>query len=579
MLVIFLFIDALLGLFIILKYNIALPVSYLFTFILIYFLLFISFKYNLTRIYPVLAIFYGVSIVSVFAFRFGLFHGDSVFDLASAQYIVRHGFVETAQHYTSAMFPILHIFTVTLGYVIGEDSVINLYNVAVWIPTLATIVSILFIYLTIKKITEDDKSAFLASIIWISLPFVSRWMIQFTRTTIAIPFLIILGYLLVKTYQDKTTLPLSLLMIVAILTVILAHPVVAFFGVLSLIFICIYEIIRTSVGSMVGKIIDSAKYNTKRIDTFVLVSLTTLIAYWTYNAYMLNPLVNTMSQFIQSFQTFFLNSILGEIITGSAKNSLALAGAELKIFGLGRTVLFIFISLIGTLFLSSDKKFKSIVIPLSIFAAVYMVLNYGMSLSATTYYRAAVYSSLWFIIAVGYFIYKINNKNKFWKTVVYIPLIAILILPAPFFTGEVVLPSDWLYNPQPSKCIDYERGECQRFTEHYHRDVAIWINRCTKDNSLIWSDGTHSYAFIVGYGNRSASYTGSGVSKPVMRGIDIDKLKSLNIDYVVVNDLMRKVLIVPYGGCYSHYDYGQLDTSFNSNIVYDSGDANIYKIL
>lgn len=573
------FIDALLGLFIILKYNIALPVSYLFTFILIYFLLFISFKYRLTRIYPVLTIFYGVSIVSVFAFRFGLFHGDSVLDLASVQYIVRHGFVETAQHYTSALFPILHIFTVTLGYVIGEDSVINLYNVAVWIPTLATIVSMLFIYLTIKKITEDDESAFLASIIWISLPFVSRWMIQFTRTTIAIPFLIILGYLLVKTYQDKTTLPLSLLMIVAILTIVLAHPVVSLFGVLSLIFICIYEIIRMSVGSMVGKTIDSAPYSAKRIDTFVLLSLTTLIAYWTYNAYMLNPLVNTMNQFVQSFQTFFTNSILGEIITGSTESSLALASTELKIFGLGRTILFIFISLIGTLFLLSDKKFKSIVIPLSVFAAVYMVINYGMSLSATTYYRAAVYSSLWFAIALGYFIYKINNKSKFWKMIVYIPLVAILILPAPFFTGEVVLPSDWLYSPQPSKCIDYERGECQRFTEHYHRDVAIWINIYTEDNSLIWSDGTHSYAFIVGYGNRSASYTGSGVSKPEMGGIDIDKLKSLNIDYVVVNDLMRKVLIVPYAGFYPHYDYGQLDTSFNSNRIYDSGDANMYKVL
>lgn len=246
--------------------------------------------------------------------------------------------------------------------------------------------------------------------------------------------------------------------------------------------------------------------------------------------------------------------------------------------------MFISISLIGTLFLSFDKKFKSIIIPLSIFAAAYMGINFTMVGAATTYYRTAVYSSLWFIIVTGYFIYKINKNlssklRKFRKTLISVLLIAILIIPAPFFTGEVILPSDWLYSPHPSKCIDYEYGECQRFTEHYHRDTPIWLNKYTNDDSLTWSDGTHTCPFIRGYGNRDATYTGTGVSKSGMTGIDMNRLKSINVDYVVVNDLMRKVLMVPYGGFYPHYDYDQLDTSFNSSIIYDSGDANVYKIL
>lgn len=162
-------------------------------------------------------------------------------------------------------------------------------------------------------------------------------MIQFTRATVAIPFLIILGYLLVKSYQDKTTSSLSLLMIIAILTVILAHPVVSSFGVLSLIFIFIYEMVRMSSGSKVGKTIDSTS-SAKRIDTFVVLSLTFLIAYWIYNAYMLDPLVHTLDQFADSFQKFFTNSIVAGIITGSAEGSYALASTELKIFGLTSVV-------------------------------------------------------------------------------------------------------------------------------------------------------------------------------------------------------------------------------------------------
>lgn len=229
-LVIFLFIDALVGLFIALRYEIALPYSYVSIFILIYLLLFASFKYNVTRIYPMLVIFYTISIVSVFAIRFGLFHGDSQIDLTSVQYILRYGFIKNVQSYSFELFPVIHILTVSLGLIIGENNATSIYNVAIWMPTIISIILALFTFLIINKITGKSKPALLGAIILVSLPFISRWLMQFTRTTAALAFLIILGYLLIKTDRDKITSSLNILIIILILTVILAHPVVSFFA-------------------------------------------------------------------------------------------------------------------------------------------------------------------------------------------------------------------------------------------------------------------------------------------------------------------------------------------------------------
>ncbi|MCZ7403902.1 MAG: hypothetical protein O8C67_03095, partial [Candidatus Methanoperedens sp.] len=159
MLVIFLFINALVGLFIALRYEIALPYSYISIFILIYLLLFVSFKYNLTRIYPMLTIFYTISIVSVFAFRFGLFQGDSQIDLTAVQYILRYGFTKNLQAYSFELFPVIHILTVSFCLIIGEDNATSIYNVAIWMPTIISVILALFVFLMINKISGKSKPA------------------------------------------------------------------------------------------------------------------------------------------------------------------------------------------------------------------------------------------------------------------------------------------------------------------------------------------------------------------------------------------------------------------------------------
>lgn len=594
MLVIFLFVDALLGLFIALKYEIALPYSYLFIFILIYTLLLISLKYNLTRIYPILAVFYTISIVSVFAFRFGMFQGDSTIDLASTQYIIRHGFVDYLSDDVSRQFPVIHILTVSIGTVIGMANIEDIYYIAIYIPTIAAILSTLFIYLSVNKITGNNKYALFASIIWISLPFVSRWMIQYTRTTIAIPFLIILIYLLVKTDETKMIQISSntIIMILLISTVIIAHPVVSLFGTLSLLCIFIYEVVRISIGKMnnnrlINKFVDNTPSN-KQINTLLLIPIVFLLAYWMYNARMMYPLLDTLG----SMKTFFTESTIRAIVTGETQNSVAIAPTEFKILGISRALLFFFISAVGVLFIAIDRRLKSIVVPLCIFAGTYILLNLAILPASTTCYRAAVYASIMFILATGYFINKIllnktrqgvlssvsrKRKNR-KKLVVVIVLVAILVLvlPAPFFTGEVVLPSDWLYSPYPSNCIEYEKGEAQRFVEHYHIDVPIWINNYTDNSSLIGLDGANEIGFMLGYGDRRGVYHGDIFPQ---NGTDLDKLELSGINYMVVDDLMRKVILIPYGAIYYDYNFKALDTSSKSYRIYDSGDANIYKIL
>ncbi|MCZ7405543.1 MAG: hypothetical protein O8C67_11545 [Candidatus Methanoperedens sp.] len=476
------------------------------------------------------------------------------------------------------LFPVIHILTVSFGLIIGEDNATSIYNVAIWMPTIISVILALFVFLMINKISGKSKPALLGTIILVSLPFISRWLMQFTRTTMAIAFLTVLGYLLIKTDQDKITPSLNILIITLIFTIILAHPVVSFFGVLSLIFIFIYEIVRTSLGSKLDKIVEGTP-TAKKFDMLVWLSIIILVTYWMYNAYMLNPFIKTAQSFYSSFQTFFKDSIISEILYNRAEGSYSVASTEYKIFGLLRVVLFITASLIGLLLLSFDKKFKSIVIPLSVFAFIFWAVNYGMSLSSTTFYRTAVYSSLWLIIPAGYFIHKINEKqlNKFRKTLIFALLITFIIIPAPFFTGEVVLPSDWLYSPHPIKQIDYEHGEAQRFLEHYHTDVPLWINKYTDKTSLIWSDGTYSYAAILGYGERKATYSNVVLTKD---GISVNRLKTLNVNYVEINDLMRRALIIPYGipPFYPYYTYNELEINSHSYKIYDSGDANVYKI-
>ncbi|WP_128859932.1 glycosyltransferase family 39 protein [Methanocella paludicola] len=522
-----------------------------------------------------------MSIISVFAFRFGLFQGDSQTDLASVQYIIRNGFIETANYYISGHYPIIHLYTAFIGLITGYGDVLKIYYIAIWVPTLLSLITTIFIYTIIKKITNDDKSALITSMIWISLAFVSRWMIQFTRTTIGVSVLIIFGYLIIKLYQSNKSVSISILLYIFALVLLFSHPVVSLFGVLSLITIVIYELIRSHVPIKYSKIIDNSPISNKNFTFFAAILTICLVVIWIYYTFLLYPFIHIIHQFYTSYNNLFTDSIIGAIATGSAPStSYSIASTELRYFGLLRVAFFILMSIIGFTVIIREKKFISVILPLSAFALLFFIINYSGGVGSTTFYRTLVYSSLWLIIATGYLLNKFFKiiSNKHIKLIAVLLILIVIILPAPFFTGEVVLPSNWLYSNNPEDVIAYSQGQTPRFIEHYNIDVSVWVNKYTNDNSLIWTEGTHTIGFIAGYGDRDATLMQTEISNTEPIGINVSKLEIYNVNYAVVTDLMRKFMEFPYGGYYTNYDFTQLDTRSLSYQIYDSGRVATYYI-
>lgn len=570
-----------------LKYNYYLPESYFICLTSLFLCLFIAVKFKpLTPIYPIFLIIYTNAILSVFAIRFGLFHGDSQIDLMFVLNIIEDRSISLEQTYSVGNFPTIHIFSSIIGILIGSQCVQDIYSTVIWVPPIIGMVSSLFIYITVKRIA-NETTGLLASITWISLPFVSRWLIQFTRTSIAILFLLILGYCLILNYKKGINMGIFIVLLLTIVALVLSHPIVSFFAILSLIFALSFQMVIPSLcHSILKQDLDIYLPKEKLVSSIiVLFACIFIISYWMYIGFAFHPVINVIHEYIKNL-TVLESSIFGQIITNKAQSSFLVASSELRLFGLLRVGLFVLASLIGLLFLLLDGQIKNrigeiewVIAPLAIFGLFFLTINLTLGVASTTSYRTAVYASTWLILAYGYFINKstwLNNNEKLWRKIKSAILI-ILIIPAPFYTGEVVLPSDWLYRTDPTSSIDYQSGENQRFLEYYHFSMPYWINKYTNEQSLFWADGTHSHSAIRGYGNREATFSAMPI-KP--DGIDIDGLRQIDVNYVHINALMRKSLLIPYGvpPFYPEYNFCSLDQDPRSIKIYDSKEANLYKI-
>lgn len=577
----------LLGIAFCLKYNCYLPESYFLCVICLFICLFAAVKFQfLAPVYPFFLIIYANVILSVFTLRYGLFHGDSQIDLISVLDIIRNHHVIIGQTYLSSSFPMIHVFSSIMGMIVGMQDVQNIYNVIIWVPLIIGVLSSLVIYIIVKKLT-NEVTGLLTAIIWISLPFVSRWLIQFTRTTMAILFLLLLGLLLASKYRRKMGAEFYIVVLITTMALIVSHPVVSFFALLSLVFTLL--VIQTMPLLNRQIITEYLGFNLPRKGDIslllVLFSCILLISYWIYIGYAFDPFINVFHEYTAKLGNFS-GSIFGKIVTNQAESSFSATSNELKLFGLFRVVLFVVTSILGLLFLLQNKQpetEKHIVVGIiesfAIFGLLFLAGNLVLGVASTSSYRTVVYSSAWLILTSGYFVYKYIGDpdcNNIKKAMVSLTII-IFILPAPIFTGEVVLPSDWIYSSDPTSVIDYDHGENQRFLEYYHFTVPLWIEQYTDVQDLFWSDGTHSQSAIVGYGQRQAIYSAIPIRPD---GIDIGGFEKLGVNYVFVNELMRRSLLIPYGNpsSYPRYNFNSLEEDPRSAKIYDSKGANLYKI-
>lgn len=575
---------ALMGIAICLRYNCYLPMAYFISVICLFICLFIAVKFQfLAPVYPIFLVIYANAILSVFALRYGLFHGDSQIDLMSVLEIIRSYHIPSEETYLSGTYPMVHILASSTGLLVGMQDVQNIYDVVIWIPPAIGVLSSLFIFIVVRKMT-DEVTGLLTAIIWISLPFVSRWLIQFTRTTMAIPFLLLLGFLLVKKHSKGMSVGIYIVILITTVALILSHPVVSFFALLSLIFTLLFQMIPSL--NRITKYFNILLPRKEQIP-FLLVTFACifLIFDWIYVGHTFHPFTDVLHEYSSNLGDLE-SSIFGEVVTNQAQSSFSAASGGFKLFGLFRVSLFTLISALGLLFLLQNKQSGTgkhtnmgIIVPLVIFGFLFMIGNLTLGVASTSSYRTVVYASAWLILATGYFVYKtLRNQdcNKVKKALALLVLF-ILIVPAPFFTGEVVLPSDWIYKPDPVTAIDYEHGENQRFLDYYHFVVPFWIEKYTNADAVIWADGTHCSAAIRGYGERQATYSAIPL-RP--EGINVGGVERIGANYVFVNGLMRRSLQIPYGipPTYPRYNFDSLEVDPRSAKIYCLRDADLYKI-
>lgn len=578
---------ALMGIVICLKYNQYLPEAYIISVVCLFICLFAALRFQfLAPVYPLFLIIYANAILSIFALRYGLFHGDSQIDLMYVLNIIKYHYILSPQAYSMTSSPLIHIFSSVAGILVGRQDIQNIYSVVIWVPSLIGVISSLVIFITVKKVT-NEVTGLLTAIIWISLPFVSRWLIQFTRTTIAILFILLLGFLIVTKYKKMMGIEIYIVILVTTVALIMSHPVVSFFALLSLTFVLLFQMM-TPVLNHLG-ITEYLNINlpTKGQISPLLVMFTCilLISYWIYMGYIFYPFIDVFHEYTANLQNLG-GSIFGQVVTNQAQSSFSATSNGFKLFGLSRVALFVLTAALGLLFLLQNKNPKTerhfnkgIVGSLAIFGLLFMVGNLIMGVASTSSYRTVVYASAWLILTLGYFVYKtVGNPDcsKITKMATSFALV-VLIVPAPFFLGEVVLPSDWIYSPDPIAVIDYQHGENQRFLEYYHFTVPFWIEKYTDVRDVFWADGTHCYSAIKGYGERQATFSAIPI-RP--EGIDIEGFGKIGANYVFVNNLMRRSLLIPYGlpASYPGYNFDPLEVNPKSTKIYDSRDANLYKI-
>ena len=575
---------AFMGIAMCLRHNCYLPVVYFMCVICLFMCLFFAIKCPfLAPVYPVFLVIYANAILSVFALRFGLFHGDSQIDLMSVLEIIRSYHIPSEGVYLSGNYPMIHILTSSTGLIVGMQDIQNIYDVVIWVPPVIGVLSSLFIFISVRKMT-DEVTGLLTAIIWISLPFVSRWLIQFTRTTIAILFLLFLGFLLVTKHRKGMSTGIYVAILIVTVALTLSHPVVSFFALLSLVFILLYQVMPSL--NYVTKYFNIYLPKKEQIPVLLIVFVCIVLMFdWIYVGHTFHPFMDVLHEYSNNLGDIG-TSIFGQVVTNQAQSSFSVASSGLKLFGLFRVSLFILISSLGLLFLLQNKQSDierhtniGIIVPLVIFGFLFMIGNLTLGVSSTSSYRTVVYASAWLILTTGYFVYRTLRYQdcNIIKKALALSVLFILIVPAPFFTGEVVLPSDWIYSPDPIAAIDYEHGENQRFLEYYHFTVPFWVEKYTDVNAIFWADGTHCYAAIRGYGEREATFSAIPIGP---EKINIEGFEKIGVNYVFVNDLMRRSLLIPYGvpSYYPRYNFNPLEENSKSAKIYDSSNAGIYKI-
>lgn len=533
----------------------------------------------------ILTFLYLSALVSIYPVRFGLYPGDSQFDLFMVQTIIREHTIPHIPGYCPCKFPALHLLTIYVGTTLGKITPYSVYGIAKVIPVILFFVTVFISSVLLSKLSENLERGInfrpclqICSILTVfSVPLLIRWIIQYTRTTMSLPLFILTIYSMIYIYH-KNIRSGTVLLLIILFSLSIAHPITT-----------------TMIGVIIGAILVHKKTTTlnavKGYNWIFLVSTSAIVSYWIYLGGMMYPIENIAREVIYSIKNPFKTSLVTYVmkiifnksnITQYSSEAIPHTSPIIMYLGIFRVILITGIILLGVIWLYYQIFLKKIdnkgVLAMYSLASMTILavisISYLFGSYSITYARVIIY-----ILLIGNFsIYFILSKTKSktaLKNAALVMICATIIL-APYYYDQTTTFSKWLFYQDPHRGVDYNHCQVQRFLDYYQIQIPKWIGKYTPKDSLIWTpDAIHIYSSILGFGNRYATY----IKEPINnKNINIDILKSYGVNYAVLTHLDKKCIILPYSGEFKQVQFSQVYYSSISQIIFSTQDNMIIYI-
>lgn len=449
---------------------------------------------------------------------------------------------DTHPYYSN--YPLMHVYASIVSFLCNMDTKRALSIVGVVLT-----VSTIFVYLFVKKITNDSRLALFSMLLLNFSDFHIQWSIQVIAMTFGIALYTIAIYFLIEK-QKKTNTLYKIFTVLFIYVIIWTHTVSSFIFIVSLI--ALY------VGSYIHERIYMDKYNYIRPtvnNSLCLLALVLLIFHWMDPKYF----------FLERILNGLMDSLLNEAEFLGRETISNIEDSWLSIIDITGFLILIFLGVIGSLYsLSNEYQTKAkvslifmIVLLLSIFF-IFPVLGIRNILP----YRWPAFIYITLILFSGIGVFAIFNciKNKFGK----VSFIFILLIIFSFFmsTNSITNIDSPIYGKNLNQKTIWAESEIKMLTN---------INNLYED-TIITDTQTHENIFLTYLKrNRVADYliTSNGSLDWEYMGDKLIIWRKVSIERPVqVHGFGDPKMIL--GSAFKQY----LDRNYHD--VYDCGNGEVY---
>ena len=441
-------------------------------------------------------------------------------------------------------YPLMHLYASIAG-LLGNLTTKGAMSILGIVLTFSTI----FIYLIVKKVTNNVHLALFSMLLINCSDFHIQWSIQIIAMSFGIAIYAMIIYLLIE-QNEKITLVYKILTILVICIIIWTHTVSSF--------ICMVSLISLYIGSFIYEYIYTTKRNSAKLTvnaTLCILSLLILTYHWTDPKY----------PFLEGITRVLRNSLSTEaefLGRGPVSNVGDSWFSILDIFGF---LILIFFGVIGSLHsLSKEHQTKtkvSLVFMLVVLFSIFFVFPV-MGIRNILPYRWPAFIYTTFVLFSGIGIFKITNifKDRRYKVV----FVSVLLILFSFFmiTNSIADMDSPVYGKNLNQKMIWTESEMEMFINlNNSSDDIIISDLQTSENiflTYLKRDSVATYLLTPG-GDLDWEYIGNKVL--TWRKTSLD----------------RPIQVKPYKSPDMLFGFAfkyNLDNNYHA--IYDSGDSKAY---